>query len=66
MMSIPKCRYCKKSLPFWIDREHGKRGRAGRGLFCSLACTEEWATYQLTGSAVPRGDSHGRKREQQQ
>ena len=74
-MGIPKCRYCKKSLNYWLPvkkcdngkswNPEGLRGRGGLGLFCSLVCTEQWANMQLTGKAEPIGDSHKAKSNEQ-
>ena len=58
MTGRPTCVYCGCPLGFTIGREHGKRGRGGRGLFCSALCAEEWAHLALTGLASPRGTSH--------
>ena len=57
---IPKCIYCKRSVP-WRGRkstpEHG-RGRWGDGRFCSLSCVEEWTRRHFTGESARRGLSH--------
>ena len=61
---IPKCIYCKGTVPWHINKKDYPelgRGRWGDGRFCSLSCVEEWARRHFTGQSRRRGLSHGKK-----
>jgi hypothetical protein len=57
---IPKCVYCKRSVPWKHSKSEPEfgRGRWGNGHFCSLSCVEQWTRRHFTGESDRRGLSH--------